>query len=68
VGTFTRTASLTLDRAAPRISVVSYKNLRFSISEPATLTLVVGTQRYTRILRKAKTTQFWLRTKPARIV
>ena len=65
VGTFTRTAGLTLDRTAPRIFVFSYKNLRFSISEPATLTLVVGTQRYTRILKKAKTTQFWLRTKPA---
>ena len=36
-----------------------------SISEPATLTLVVGTQRYTRVLKKAKTTQFWLRKKPA---
>jgi hypothetical protein len=65
VTTFTRTASLTLDRTAPRITVVSYKNLRFSISEPATLTLVVGAQRYTRILKKATTTQFWLRTKPA---
>ncbi len=63
--TFTRTASVTFDRTAPRITVVSYRNLRFSISEPATLTLVVGTQRYTRILKKAKTTQFWLRTKPA---
>jgi hypothetical protein len=65
VTTFTRTASLTLDRTAPRITAVSYKNLRFSISEPATLTLVVGAQRYTRTLRKATTTQFWLRTKPA---
>ncbi len=65
VTTFTRTASLTLDRTAPRITAVSYKNLRFSISEPATLTLVVGAQRYTRILKKATTTQFWLRTKPA---
>jgi hypothetical protein len=64
VTTFTRTASLTLDRTAPRITVVSYKNLRFGISEPATLTLVVGAQRYTRILKKATTTQFWLRTKP----
>jgi hypothetical protein len=65
VTTFTRTATLTLDRTAPRIAVLSYRNLRFRISEPATLTLVVGTQRYTRILKQAKTTQFWLRTKPA---
>jgi len=38
--------------------------MRFSVSEPATLVLVVGTQRYTRILRKAATTQFWLKVKP----
>ena len=63
--TFTRTAPLTLDRTPPVITVVSYRNLRFRISEPATLTLVVGANRYTRTLRKAATTQFWLRTKPA---
>jgi N-acetylmuramoyl-L-alanine amidase/FlgD Ig-like domain len=61
---FTRTASLTLDRTAPVITVLSYRNLRFRISEPATLTLVVGANRYVRTLKKAATTQFWLRTKP----
>jgi hypothetical protein len=65
VTTFTRTASFTIDQTAPRITVVSYRNLRFSVSEPATLTLVVGAQRYTRVLKKATTTQFWLRTKPS---
>jgi N-acetylmuramoyl-L-alanine amidase/FlgD Ig-like domain len=63
--TFTRTAPLTLDRTSPVITVVSYRNLRFRISEPATLTLVVGANRYTRTLKKAATTQFWLRKKPA---
>ena len=53
VTTFTRTATLTLDTTAPRITVLSYRNLRFRVSEPATLTLVVGTQRYTRVLKKA---------------
>jgi hypothetical protein len=62
--TFTRTAPLTLDRTAPVITVLSYRNLRFRISEPATLTLVVGANRYVRMLKNAATTQFWLRTKP----
>jgi hypothetical protein len=65
VATFTRTFEVTLDRTPPKVTVLSYRNLRFRLSEPATLTLVVGTQRYTRALRKPATTQFWLRTKPA---
>jgi N-acetylmuramoyl-L-alanine amidase/FlgD Ig-like domain len=62
--TFTRTATVTLDRTAPVITVLSYRNMRFRISEPATLTLAVGSQNYTRVLKKPATTQFWLRTKP----
>jgi hypothetical protein len=62
---FTRTAALTLDTTAPVITVISYRNLRFRISEPATLTLTVGKRRYTRVLKKASTTQFWLKTKPS---
>ena len=61
---FTRTATLTLDTTAPVITVLSYRNLRFRVSEPATLTLIVGTRRYTRVLKAAATTQFWLRTRP----
>ena len=64
VTTFTRTATVTLDTTAPKITVLSYRNLRFRLSEPASLTLVVGTKRYTRVLTKAATTQFWLKTKP----
>jgi hypothetical protein len=64
VTTFTRTATLRLDTTAPKITVLSYRNLRFRISEPATLTLVVGTRRYTRVLKSAATTEFWLKTKP----
>jgi methionine-rich copper-binding protein CopC len=63
--TFTRTGMLTLDTTAPRITVLSYRNLRFRVSEAATLTLVVGTHRYTRVLQRAATTQFWLKTKPS---
>jgi flagellar hook assembly protein FlgD len=65
VGTFTRTAALTIDTTAPVIKVLSYRDLRFRVSEPATLTLIVGTRRYTRVLKKATTTQFWLKTKPS---
>jgi hypothetical protein len=65
VGTFTRTARMTLDTTAPRITVLSYRNLRFRVSEPATLTLVVGTRQFTRTLKKAAATQFWLKAKPA---
>jgi hypothetical protein len=45
--------------------VLSYRNLRFRVSEPATLTLVVGARRFTRTLKKPATTEFWLKTKPA---
>jgi flagellar hook assembly protein FlgD len=62
---FTRTSTLTLDTTAPVIAVLSYRNLRFRVSEPATLTLIVGTRRYTRVLKRAATTQFWLTTKPS---
>jgi flagellar hook assembly protein FlgD len=65
VVTFTRTASVTLDTTAPRITVLSYRNLRFRLSEPATLTLVVGARRFTRTLKEPATTQFWLKAKPA---
>jgi hypothetical protein len=65
VGVFTRTAPLTIDTTAPVIKVLSYRNLRFRVSEPATLTLFVGTRRYTRVLKKPATTQFWLKTKPS---
>jgi hypothetical protein len=65
VGTFTRTANITLDTTAPRITVLSYRNLRFRVSEPATLTLVVGTRQFTRTLKGPAATQFWLKVKPA---
>ncbi len=45
------------------MTVLSYSNLRFRVSEPATLALYVGARRYTRVLRQASTTQFWLKTK-----
>jgi flagellar hook assembly protein FlgD len=64
--TFTRTAPLVVDATPPRVNVLSYKNLRFRVSEPATLVLKVGTQTFRRTLKKPATTQFWLRTKPAR--
>ena len=64
LGEFTRALPLVVDTTPPEVTVVSYRNMRFRISEPATLTLVVGAARYTRVVRRAAATQFWLRTKP----
>lgn len=61
---FTRSATVTVDSTAPRITVLSYRTLRFRVSEAATLTLVVGTKRYTHALRAAGTTQFQLGVRP----
>jgi hypothetical protein len=65
-GTFTRTADVTLDSTAPSIHVISYRTMRFRLGEAATLRLTVGSKVYTRVLKKPATTQFWLKTKPAR--
>jgi hypothetical protein len=65
-GTFTRTADVKLDTTAPSIRVVSYRTMRFSVGEAATLRLTVGSKVYTRVLKKPATTQFWLKTRPAR--
>ena len=61
---FVRTAAVTLDSTPPVITVVSYPALKFRLSEPATLTLVVGTNRYSRTLTQATTTTFWLKQQP----
>ncbi|MGH3049599.1 MAG: hypothetical protein ACRDLK_05530, partial [Gaiellaceae bacterium] len=61
--TLTRTLPLVVDSAPPVVAVVSAKAMRFTLSEPATVTLVVGTRRYTSA-RKAGPFHFWLKTKP----
>jgi hypothetical protein len=61
---FTLTAPVTVDSTPPVITVLSYPTLRFRLSEPVTLTLVVGTSRYSRELKTAATTTFWLKQKP----
>ena len=65
-GTFTRT--VVVDLQPPAIRVLSYPNLRFQVSEAATLVLTVGGAQYRRVVPKAATTQFWLKTKPASYV
>jgi flagellar hook assembly protein FlgD len=62
---FTRTATVTIDTTAPTIVPLSPRTLRFRVSEPVTLVLTVGAARYTRVLKQAAVTQFWLRKKPA---
>ena len=61
-GTFTR--NLVIDLQPPTIQVISYANMRFHVSEPATLVLTVGGTQYRRVVPKAATTQFWLKPKP----
>ncbi len=63
--TFTRTFPVTLDRTAPVVTPLSFTDLRFRVSEPATLVLKVGARTYTRVLKKAATTQFWLKVRPS---
>ncbi|MGZ4390076.1 MAG: N-acetylmuramoyl-L-alanine amidase, partial [Gaiellaceae bacterium] len=63
--TFTRPVTVTVDSTAPVITPLSYPNLHFRISEPATLTLSVGSRRYGKVLRTAGAVSFWLRTRPA---
>jgi hypothetical protein len=66
IGTFVKSLPLVVDTTPPKVTVISYASLRFRISEPAQLTLVVGTRRFTRVLKQAGTTQFRLRVKPTR--
>ena len=68
VGTFTRDATLTIDTKPPTLQALSFRALRFRVSEPATLVLTVGARSYTRVLKTAAVTQFWLRTRPASYV
>ena len=63
--TFTRSVSVTVDSTAPVITPLSYPNMSFRISEPATLLLVVGSKRYSRTLPKAGPVSFWVRPRPA---
>jgi N-acetylmuramoyl-L-alanine amidase len=67
-GTFTSSADVTLDATAPKVQVLSYRDLRFRIGEASTLRLVAGGRSFTRTLTKPATIQFWLRQKPARYV
>jgi hypothetical protein len=62
--TFTKTATVTVDSTPPGIKVLSYRLMRFRVSEPAVLTLVVGTRRYSRTLKQPQTVSFWLAQKP----
>ena len=62
--TFTKTAAVTVDSTPPAIKVLSYRLMRFRVSEPAMLTLVVGTRRYSRTLKRPQTVSFWLAQKP----
>jgi len=63
IGTVIRSTSVVVDTTAPKVRVISYRRLRFAVSEPATLTLYVGSKRYVRTPKSAGVTQFRLRTR-----
>jgi hypothetical protein len=68
VGTFSRTAPFTIDTKPPTLKALSYRRLRFRVSEPSTLVLTVGARSFTRVLKAAGVTQFWLKAAPASYV
>jgi hypothetical protein len=67
-GVLSRSTPLVVDTTPPRVTVLSYKNMRFRVGEAATLTLSASGRTFTRIVKKPATTQFWLKPKPARYV
>jgi hypothetical protein len=62
--TFTKTATVTLDSTPPKVTALSYRSMRFRVAEPSVVTLVVGSSRYTKSLKQAKTISFWLKHRP----
>jgi len=68
VGTFTRSAPFTIDTKPPTLQALSYRRLRFRVSEPSTLVLTVGAWSFTRVLKAAGVTQFWLKATPSSYV
>jgi N-acetylmuramoyl-L-alanine amidase-like protein len=51
LGTVTHTASFRIDTLAPRLRPVSFRKLRFTVSEPVTVRLTVNGKRMTRAVR-----------------
>ncbi len=51
VGTVAHTVLFRIDTTPPRLRALSFRRLRFSVSEPATITLVVNGKRVTRTVK-----------------
>jgi hypothetical protein len=51
IGTVTHTALFRIDTIPPRLRAVSFRRLRFTVSEPATIRLTVNGRRITRAVR-----------------
>jgi hypothetical protein len=51
IGTVTHTAAFKIDTVAPRLRAVSFRRLRFTVSEAATIRLTVNGKRITRTVR-----------------
>jgi len=65
IGTVTHTAPFRIDTAPPRLRAISFRALRFTVSEPATVRLTVNGKRITRTVRAGA---FSFRVKGARTV
>jgi hypothetical protein len=68
VGSVTRTLPLAVDRRPPVLRPLSWTHLRFSVGEPAAVTLAVGPRRYVKQVKAAGRVYFWLRSLPRHYV
>jgi hypothetical protein len=68
VGSVRHTVSFQIDTAPPRLRALSFRRLRFSISEPATVRLVVNGRRLTRVVRAGLFSFSAARVRSVRIV
>ena len=51
LGTVTHTTTFRIDTVAPRLRALSFRGLRFSVDEPATVHLVLNGRRINRVVR-----------------
>jgi hypothetical protein len=68
VGAVTRTLPLTIDRVAPVLRPISWRQLRFAVDGPATVTLTANGRSYVKRLKAAGRVYFWLKSPPTRYV
>ncbi len=65
-GSVARNLPLAVDTRPPRLRALSWTHLRFTVDEPATVTLTAAGRRYVKKLKTAGRVYFWLRIAPRR--